>query len=158
MARTALYRHFDAADRLLYVGISDCLSKRDKQHAATAHWHHEVAYSETEWCVSRSVAVVCERQAIEKEQPKYNKALQVAQKRRPSVGSFREALLARLAAEGLTIAALARGTGVSLDALKKLSARDGASTSVETAILIADFFGETVNEFMSHRAAKSEAA
>lgn len=73
MARTALYRHFDASDRLLYVGITDCLSIRDKQHAATAHWHENVARTETEWCVSREAAVFAEARAIATERPLHNR-------------------------------------------------------------------------------------
>ena len=72
MARTALYRHFDADDRLLYVGISDCLSARDKQHAATAHWHVQVARTETQWCLSRNHAFALEKVAIQFETPLFN--------------------------------------------------------------------------------------
>lgn len=72
MARTALYRHFDAADRLIYVGISDCLSARDKQHAVTAHWHGSVKRTETTWHADRRAALVAEWEAIRDESPIYN--------------------------------------------------------------------------------------
>ena len=72
MARTALYRHFDADGRLLYVGISDCLSARDKQHVATAHWHDQVARTETQWCLSRPHAAALEGIAINFESPAFN--------------------------------------------------------------------------------------
>ena len=74
MTRTALYRHYDAAGALLYVGITDCLSGRDKQHAATAHWHADVARTETEWCVSRDHALALESVAVQFEAPLHNKA------------------------------------------------------------------------------------
>lgn len=72
MARTALYRHFDAEGRLLYVGISDCLSARDKQHAATAKWHGDVVRTEAEWLNSRDDAVLAEARAITREKPTHN--------------------------------------------------------------------------------------
>lgn len=75
MPRTALYRHFDAEGRLLYVGISECLGERDRQHAATAHWHGDVARTETQWCLSREHALALERVAIQFEAPAHNVAL-----------------------------------------------------------------------------------
>jgi hypothetical protein len=73
MTRTALYRHFDASGCLLYVGITDCLSERDKQHRATAHWHNDVHSTTTEWCLSRDHALALERVAIQFEGPLHNK-------------------------------------------------------------------------------------
>lgn len=75
MSRTALYRHYDAEGRLLYVGITDCLSARDKQHREVAAWHKDVVRSETQWCVSRQHAAALERVAIRFERPVYNVAL-----------------------------------------------------------------------------------
>ena len=74
MTRTALYRHYDAAGSLLYVGITDCLSERDKQHRANAHWHGDVHRTETEWCLSRDHASALERVAIQFEGPLHNVA------------------------------------------------------------------------------------
>lgn len=70
--RTALYRHYSADGQLLYVGISDCLSERDKQHAATSIWHDQVTSSRVEWHDSRSIAVAAERRAIRDESPRFN--------------------------------------------------------------------------------------
>lgn len=75
MARTALYRHFDADGRLLYVGITDDLAFRDKTHRATADWHGDVVRTETQWCLSRSHASALERVAIQFEGPLHNIAL-----------------------------------------------------------------------------------
>lgn len=72
MTRTALYRHYDAAGNLLYVGISDCLSKRDKSHSATSHWHHKVNRTETVWCSCREHAKALEAVAIRFEGPQFN--------------------------------------------------------------------------------------
>ena len=73
MTRTALYRHYDAQGRLLYVGISDVLPERDRQHSATAHWFNDVHKTETQWCLSREHAADLERVAIKHEKPAHNK-------------------------------------------------------------------------------------
>lgn len=75
--RTALYRHYDATGRLLYVGITDCLSERDKRHAATSHWHGEVHRTLTEWCLSRQHAIELEAVAVRHEKPLHNVALTI---------------------------------------------------------------------------------
>jgi excinuclease UvrABC nuclease subunit len=72
MTRCALYRHYDAEGRLLYVGVTDCLSARDRQHAATAAWHHKVAKTETQWCLSRAHALALECVAVVHEAPLHN--------------------------------------------------------------------------------------
>lgn len=72
MTRTALYRHFDKEGVLLYVGISDCLSERDKQHRATAHWHNLVHHTQTMWLDDRKSARAQESIAIIREKPKHN--------------------------------------------------------------------------------------
>jgi len=77
MTRTALYRHYDAEGRLLYVGITDCLSERDKQHAATSHWHGNVHRTVTEWCLSRQHAMDLEAVAVRHEKPLHNVALAI---------------------------------------------------------------------------------
>lgn len=75
MSRTALYRHFDGSGRLLYVGITDCLHERDRQHAATKRWHADVVRTETQWCLSREHAADLERVAIKHEAPLHNVTL-----------------------------------------------------------------------------------
>ncbi|MBO9437314.1 hypothetical protein J7354_01440 [Sulfitobacter sp. R18_2] len=70
--RTALYRHYDADGQLLYVGITACLSERDRNHEATSHWHGQVLSSRVEWHDSRTSAVSAERRAIRDEAPKFN--------------------------------------------------------------------------------------
>lgn len=61
---------------------------------------------------------------------------------------FREAFLWHLENGEASLAQIARETGVSRDVLKKLSTRPGASTTVENAVLIAAFFGKTINQFI----------
>lgn len=156
MTRTALYRHYNATGALLYVGISDCLSARDKQHAATAHWHGAVARTETEWCEDRPEAEAAERSAILQESPLHNKRNakaaannRTAPKRADhGLRSFQASLAAHMAQHGTAIVDLAKATGISRDAINKIKGRAGASTSVENAVLIAGFYGQTVNAFM----------
>lgn len=51
------------------------------------------------------------------------------------------------------IADLVRETGVSRDVVNKLKARPESSTDVENAILIAAYYGKTVNEFITKKEA-----
>lgn len=78
MTRTALYRHYDAQGRLLYVGISDCLAARDAQHRAAAPWHRDVHRSNVVWFDTRAEARDAEAAAIKTELPLHNIMLSVA--------------------------------------------------------------------------------
>jgi len=49
------------------------------------------------------------------------------------------------------IADLVRDTGVSRDVVNKLKARPESSTDVENAMLIAAYYGKTVNEFIARK-------
>lgn len=71
---TALYRHFDAAGRLLYVGISLNAVARLSQHRQCSAWFREIARVEIEWHPSREAACEAEVQAIRSEQPLHNVA------------------------------------------------------------------------------------
>ncbi|SPF81343.1 helix-turn-helix domain-containing protein [Pseudoprimorskyibacter insulae] len=64
--------------------------------------------------------------------------------------TFREALLARLADDKIKLPEVARGSGVSLPQLRKLVARDAATTNVEDAARIAAFFGVTLDQFLGN--------
>jgi len=90
MPRTALYRHYDAEGRLLYVGVTDCLTERDKQHASKSVWHKDVARTDTEWCLSRDHAFALERVAIEYERPLHNVqfSAEAADRRAAQAGDF----------------------------------------------------------------------
>lgn len=70
--RTALYRHFDAAGQLLYVGISLSAVQRLAQHRLTARWFERIARIEVEWHDSREDAISAEIQAIAGEHPECN--------------------------------------------------------------------------------------
>lgn len=69
--KTALYRHYSRAGRLLYVGITDDLARRTKQHGR-ARWHRFVTRSDTEYFPNRQEAETSEREAIKTERPIYN--------------------------------------------------------------------------------------
>jgi hypothetical protein len=70
--RTALYRHFDAQGRLLYVGISLSAFNRLSGHAHCSGWFARIASVTIEWYGSREDARLAERLAIFKENPKHN--------------------------------------------------------------------------------------
>jgi hypothetical protein len=71
--KTALYRHFDADNRLLYVGISISSIHRFKDHKITSEWAFMSVRIEMQWFDSREEAVEAERHAITNEHPRFNK-------------------------------------------------------------------------------------
>lgn len=66
---------------------------------------------------------------------------------------FRNALLWHMEQNNTTIADLVNETGVSRHVVNKLKARPNSSTDVENAILIAAYYGKTVNEFIAKKEA-----
>ena len=68
----ALYRHFDAQDRLLYVGISGSLRIREGIHKSTSMWRSLLARSIVERFEDADEAMKAERIAIETERPLFN--------------------------------------------------------------------------------------
>lgn len=73
--RTALYRLFDADDRLLYVGITGNPKRRWQQHALYSdEWWPQVASKTVAWLDSRSEAEAAEKRVIQTEGPLYNRA------------------------------------------------------------------------------------
>lgn len=66
-----LYRHFDADDVLLYVGISAQPLTRLCQHK-DSRWFKEITRVAIEHCPTREYAEFQEAWAIAKEKPKYN--------------------------------------------------------------------------------------
>ena len=71
-SRTALYRHFDAAGTLLYVGISLSAVARLRSHQDESGWFGEIASVTIEWHDSRALAFAAERAAIKSERPRFN--------------------------------------------------------------------------------------
>jgi len=71
---TALYRLFAAGDGLLYIGITDQLRARMKQHAAEQPWWPEVVRRTVAWYDDWESADKAETLAIAAEKPVHNKA------------------------------------------------------------------------------------
>ena len=65
--------------------------------------------------------------------------------------TFRSALLDALEETGLPLLRVAAGSGVSYDQLKKLRQRPNASTNVDDARAVANFFGVTLDQFLDDR-------
>lgn len=69
---TALYRFYNAADELLYIGITNRIPRRLGQHSDTKPWYTEVATITVEHHPTRMVALNVEKRAIKAEHPRYN--------------------------------------------------------------------------------------
>lgn len=71
---TAIYRFFDDAGRLLYIGITYDIAARFRQHAASKLWWPMVNLSRTtvEWLADRETAEREELSAIGLERPRFN--------------------------------------------------------------------------------------
>lgn len=72
LQKTALYRHYDASGRLLYVGITNAVTKRLDQHVKSSSWATEIKTITIEWHESRADALDAEDSAIFDECPIYN--------------------------------------------------------------------------------------
>lgn len=71
---TTLYRFYDASDNLLYVGITNFLPQRIKQHSRRAKWHEFAVRAVIEHYATRALALEAEQKAIQSENPFYNLA------------------------------------------------------------------------------------
>lgn len=70
--RTALYRLFDKAGDLLYVGITNDPEVRWSYHARQKTWWPEVNRRAVEWKATRVEAEAAEAEAIGREAPRWN--------------------------------------------------------------------------------------
>lgn len=69
-----LYRHYDADGCLLYVGVSGDAAKRLKDHESKGvTWCSDVATTIIDKFESRSLALAAEKEAIQTEDPAYNR-------------------------------------------------------------------------------------
>jgi predicted GIY-YIG superfamily endonuclease len=68
----ALYHWFDAADRLLYVGISNSLAQRQAAHAKKSSWSEFAVRCSVARFPTREEAELAEKAAIEQERPLFN--------------------------------------------------------------------------------------
>lgn len=69
---TAVYRNYDAADSLLYIGISDHFGRRWEQHAKVQPWWPHVRRQTVTWYATRAEALAEEATAIHEERPAFN--------------------------------------------------------------------------------------
>ena len=69
---TALYRFFDAGNKLLYIGISVRFVSRLEQHESTKEWSDDITFIRIERHPTRELAVCAERKAIIAEKPIHN--------------------------------------------------------------------------------------
>ena len=70
--KTSLYRHFDAAGTLLYVGISSHVTKRLLSHKSVARWYYSIATVKVEHFDTYEEAARAETRAIFTESPVHN--------------------------------------------------------------------------------------
>ncbi len=69
---TALYRHFNDAGVLLYVGVSLDVVRRLGQHESAPGWYEQISTVTIERHESRKAALLAEQDAINSENPAYN--------------------------------------------------------------------------------------
>lgn len=69
---TVLYRLFNKADVLLYVGVANRPTERFNSHLSLKRWWSQVARTDLEWHATRRSALMAERAAILDENPLYN--------------------------------------------------------------------------------------
>lgn len=71
--------------------------------------------------------------------------------------TFRQALLDALQRTGVPLTKVAADAGVSYEQLKKVKQREGASTNVDDAKAVANYFGFTLDEFLGDGTAEDRA-
>lgn len=82
--RHSLYRFYDAANELLYVGITGSLPTRLDQHSADKVWFEDVATIRVEHFESRTELADAEETAIRTERPLHNRIFGDSSPWRPS--------------------------------------------------------------------------
>ncbi|HAW53702.1 MAG TPA: hypothetical protein DCX29_01735 [Hyphomonas sp.] len=71
----AIYRHYDRDQKLLYVGITDDMTRRSREHSKAAEWWSLVDDTRVQYVQTRAHALDLERVAIIHEKPAHNVAL-----------------------------------------------------------------------------------
>ncbi len=67
-----LYRLYDAAGALLYVGVTQCGEERFAEHRAAKSWWPDVDRTTVQTYATRAEVLLAERQAIYREKPLHN--------------------------------------------------------------------------------------
>jgi hypothetical protein len=71
----AVYRYFDSAGRLLYVGMTKRPGTRRTEHKMRSPWFGQMVRESIEWFPDIQTAGVEEQRAIETERPSHNRML-----------------------------------------------------------------------------------
>ncbi len=147
----ALYRMYDDADRLLYVGISAGWPERLRQHARSSAWYSDVVRIALEHHPDEATARQAERLAQEHENPVHNidlngRALGRRSTRPPShpPNNLRELRLA----QGLPLVRVERDIAISAAHLSAMENRRAAITPGRCQQL-ARYYGVTADRVMS---------
>lgn len=112
-----LYRHFNKAGKLLYVGISICALERLRQHRNDSAWFEDIATVEIEKFHTAAAAMAAEIEAIKREKPLYNKAHSVNP--RTTVADFVPPQESPSGRRALQVGAAAAYLGISASLLRK---------------------------------------
>lgn len=72
MTAHALYRFYDEAGHLIYIGITNDPGRRFTQHGSTKVWWRAVRGISLEWHLTRTEALAAEKRAIKVERPMMN--------------------------------------------------------------------------------------
>ncbi len=123
-----LYRYFDASGQLLYIGCTSNPSTRDAQHRTYSPWAGRIARREIVEHADCAEALAAERAAIASEHPEHNT--------RHVVQPGRLTWLAEtLLTHGVSVKALAVGTGIPTTTLQRRVNRPGSLTVPELAAI-----------------------
>ena len=71
--RAALYRHYDAEGRLLYIGVTTDPDRRTGQHRRYSGWADKIDATLVQWFDDRTDALAAEARAIATESPAHNR-------------------------------------------------------------------------------------
>lgn len=125
-ADCSVYRIYDAAGDLLYVGITNGGMRRQARHIAQKEWASEMARTEWEHYPRRAEAILRERHLIQTEHPKYNSvhalegpldghevALAEAARRYRDARSMRDIAIREAYRAGLSYRTIAKVVGLS---------------------------------------------
>lgn len=91
-----VYRFYDEADQLLYVGISDNPPRRFREHTKHAEWWMDAVRIDLTHYATEQAARAAELKAIRTERPKYNLAGRIGERQLPLLNPRLAALRKRV--------------------------------------------------------------
>ena len=69
---TILYKHYDKEDNLLYIGVTEDITRRNSEHKCSSPWFKNVVRISEEIFESRDIALTEEKNQIAAEVPCFN--------------------------------------------------------------------------------------